>query len=138
MNLKTYTLSVSIAAIIGLLVTAAPLVRNVLEYRSPSPQTTERHELGSVEAFVMANEKNQRVVQLMIENRGEWNAEWGQQWQAMYETAKAQHLENLRQQAESIRNKAAHNIAAYGTLSGLCIVLLLTHLLWARRLREVI
>jgi hypothetical protein len=134
MNLRTYTLAVSLAAIIGLLVTIAPLIRDVLEYRSPAPQVVEPHELNSLEAFVIAKEKNQRIVQAMIEDRGEWNATWGQQWQTMYEAARAQHLENVRQQVESIRTKAAHNIAAYGTLCGLCILLLPTHLLWVRRL----
>jgi hypothetical protein len=54
-------------------------------------------------------------------------------WQVMYDEAKAQHAEALRQQVEAVRRKAARNVMAYGTLFVLSIVLLITHLIWARR-----
>jgi hypothetical protein len=133
MNLRTYTLSVSLAAIIGLLLSVVPLVRNALEYRSPSPGFTEPRELSSLEAYVVANEKNEWIIRKMNADHNGWNQVWGQQWKAMYDAAKTQHTDATRQQVESIRRKAVSNLAAYGTLCGLCLVLLVMHLLWARR-----
>jgi hypothetical protein len=90
MNLRTYTLSVSLAAIAGLLLSAVPLVRGALEYRSPSPRLNEPRELSSLEAYVIANDKNDWSVRNLTENRSKWNQVWGQQWQATYDAAKAQ------------------------------------------------
>jgi len=134
MNLRTYTLSVSLAAIVGLLLSVVPLMRSIFEYRSPSPEITEPHELASLEAFVAAKSRNANEVTLMLMNRNGWYGRYGgDQWQAMYDAAKAQHAEAVRQQVEAISQRAASNLAAYGTLCGLSVVLLITHLLWARR-----
>jgi hypothetical protein len=127
MNLRTYTLSVSLAAIAGLLLSVVPLVRSALEFRSPSPEITEPRELSSLEAYVVANEKAEWVIRKMSTDHNEWSQGWGQQWQAMYDAAKAQHT-------EAIRRKAIGNLVAYGTLCGLCLVILITHLLWTRRI----
>lgn len=133
MNLRTYTLSVSLAAIVGLLLTVVPLIRNALEYRSPSPELTEPHELSSLEAFVVAKGRNANEVSLMLTNRNGWYGRFGNEWQAIYDAAKAQHADAVRQQVESKRQRAVSNLAAYGTLCALCVLLLITHLLWARR-----
>lgn len=124
MNLKAYTLSVSLAATIGLLLAVVPLVRNTLEYRQPWTAISEPQELGSLQAFATAKAKGAEARRAL---------RYPEEWQEVYDTAKAQYAENARLQIESARQSAARNIVAYGSLTGLCVVLLITHLLWARR-----
>jgi hypothetical protein len=134
MSLRAYTLSVSLAAVVGMLLTVVPLVRSGLEYRSPSVEMTKPRELASLEAFVVERGRNAAEVSLMLRSRSAWQSRYGSDmWQVMYDEAKAQHAEALRQQVEAVRRKAARNVMAYGTLFVLSIVLLITHLIWARR-----
>lgn len=128
MNLRTYALSVSLAAIIGLLATIAPLLRSVLEYRSPD-SVDPQAELTSLEAFVSAKEKDEWKVSLMFRDRDNWNARFGERWRVMYDAAKMQ-------QIQAVRSRARNNLLAYGTLCALCAGLPASHLLWARRARS--
>jgi hypothetical protein len=121
MNLRTYTLSVSFAAIIGLLISVLPLVHSALEYHSPEfvePQP----ELASLEIFVLAKNKLAGDEMLKTWRYAEqmkfymvrfWERD---EWQAMYDAAKKQHL-------EGVRRRAYRTTIAYGTLCGLCLVL---------------
>jgi len=52
-----------------------------------------------------------------------------EEWQAMYEATKSQHV-------ESVKHGALSDAIAYGSLFALCVVLLVTHLLWAQRAKE--
>ncbi|MFY9555475.1 MAG: hypothetical protein WAV47_12255 [Blastocatellia bacterium] len=133
MSKKTYTLVVSLASVLGLLITIAPLIRSVLEYRSP--QFVEPNaELASLEIFILAKGKlgisqemwagkqqseRSGLYMLKFWERGEW--------EAMYEAAKTQHI-------QAVRSKALHDLTAYASLCALCVVLSIAHLLWARRL----
>jgi hypothetical protein len=129
MNLKNYALSVSLAAIIGLLLVVAPLVRSALEYRSPE-LVEPRPELASLDVFILARDPHRstedvvtarRYAQLYVVNFWDRN-----EWQAMYLAEKSQHV-------ESVKHKALVGVIAYGSVCGLCIVLLITHLIWSRR-----
>lgn len=139
MNLRTYTLSVSLAAIVGLLLSVMPLVRSVLEYRSPSSVLKAPAELSSLEVFVVGKSRNPGEVNYMLRDREGWYESFGKQWQALYDEAKAHHTEAVRKQTQAIRQKAMGNLVAYGILCGVCVLLMITHLLWMRRsLREAI
>jgi len=130
MILRIYALVVSLAAVIGLLLSVVPFVHGVLEYRSPE-LVEPRQELASLENFVLAKSrmgdpedalKGRRYGQFAVVNF--WERD---QWQATYEAAKSQYV-------ESVKRKAARDCIAYGSLFALCIALLITHLLWARRI----
>jgi len=134
MNLKTYTLSVSLAAVIGLLLTSAPFVRSVLEYRAPEPvkTTSERTELSSLDNFILANITGQEKQRFLAIGRE--GVDGRVDWQTMYDAAQAQQAEAVRGLIESVHRKAGQNVIAYGTLCALSVLLLITHLLWAKRL----
>lgn len=127
MSLRTYTLAVSLAAIVGLLVAAVPLVRGALEYRRPWIAMPEPQELSSLDMFITAKAKKEEA------RRARYYPEEEGMWQGMYEAAKAQHVQNASREIEFARQKAARTVIAYGSLAGICLLLLTAHLLWARR-----
>jgi hypothetical protein len=101
MSLKTYTLLVSLAAVIGLLVTIAPLLRSALEYKSPE-SVEPRTELASLEAFVLARntggmEDVLKARHLAATSGTSLIETWDRAtWQAMYDAAKTQHIQGTR------------------------------------------
>jgi hypothetical protein len=139
MNLRIYALSVSLAAVIGLLLAIGPTIKSALEYRSPE-SVAPPAELASADTFFVAKGKDKS-------DEEEWRSAVGPQlaalqpmpssskresderWHAMYDAAKAQHI-------QTVRSKAANNLIVYGTLCVLCIGLLAVHLRWARTLVE--
>lgn len=137
MNLRVYTLTVSLVVTIGLLLSVAPALRSVLEYRTVDMPA----ELASADTFFLAKgrEQNERaewlsqVTKIQAELRGgpdwRWRNQSEQKWQAMYSDAKGQYI-------QTARSKAFRGLATYGALCLLCIGLLITHLRWARRLAK--
>lgn len=147
MSLRTYTLLAALAAIIGLLVAIVPLLRSALEYRSPEivePQP----ELASLEAFVAAKSKNALAALTALRNRDRHEVDAKEhnlkvspekffglddeadQWDAMYAAAKTQHI-------EGVRSKALRDSIAFGGLCLVSVIVLITHLTWARRLAKI-
>src|SRR5262249_3971447 len=60
----------------------------------------------------------------------EWQHDYpGIDWPSMYETAKREHTRHLN----VLRAQTHRNVIAYGALAALSLILLATHLLWARR-----
>lgn len=137
MTLKTYTLAVSLAATIGLLVAVTPLVRSFLEYRSPQ-LVDARPELVSLEAFVLSKtnlgikgeSESARIQAMMAARKGVNLLERGE-WQALFDAEREQHF-------YAVRSKASRNLIAYGILVALCTGLLIVHLRWALRLNQEI
>jgi hypothetical protein len=112
------------------------MIRNALEYWSPTLHVAEPEQLRSLDAYVMANEKNKYLVQMMIANRGEWNYNFGEAWEKMFEDARAKQAEATNQKIATERSKAAQSGIAFGGLFVLCAVLLVVHLTWAKGLRQ--
>ena len=135
MNLRTYTLFVSVAAIIGLLLSIVPLLRSFMEYRSPNSVAVPA-QLASRDVFFLAKKKDKIDAAAIKEhfhkesNVPRWWLEQNEaSWQAMYDDATAQHI-------KTVRSQAVRNLVAYGALSTLCIGLLMIHLPWSRRLER--
>lgn len=133
MDLRTYALAVSFASIIGLLLTIAPLARNALEYRSPQLVDL-KPELASLETFVLAKGKlglsqEMWASKQQAEKSGLYTIKFWErdEWQAMYDAERNQHL-------HAVRSEASRNLVAYGLLAFLCLGLVLVHVGWARRL----
>lgn len=122
MNLKTYTLLVALASVIGLLVSTVPIVRGLGLSNMPE-------ELASPEAFFAARGRARIEEQELRSGRrgaagvSDWRESSDERWQAMFAAARANHAQEEREK-----------LYAFGVLAALCIVLLITHLLWARRL----
>ena len=126
---KAYALSVSLAAVIAVLLSAVPLVQSVLEYRSPE-LVESRPELASVDAFVAAKDRlaiSELAIRATLSGdlykAGVWSRE---EWEAIYNAERQQHIEAMKQ-------RAGRNCIAYGGLWGLCFILLFIHVPLARR-----
>jgi hypothetical protein len=123
-NAKAYSLLVSLVAVIGLLFSVVPCVRGALEYRAPWVAVAEPEDLASLDAFI-------------LKHGGERHIDYyREQLQPAYTAARAQYAANVSRQIEYNRQRAARQMAAYGALFALCLVLLLTHLLWFRRVKD--
>lgn len=136
MNLRIYTLAVSLVATIGLLLSVAPALRSALEYRSVDMPA----ELASADTFFVAKKRAQSEQAEWRLQRGSAIAErmpppsWWQEgsdrrWQVMYDDAKGHYI-------QSARSKAFRGIVSYGLVCLLCAALLVIHLRWARRLSK--
>jgi hypothetical protein len=134
--LKAYVLLVTLAAIIGLLVSVVPLVRGVLMYGSPDLVDT-RPELASLDTFILNKSKPVNMSEDMLSlwlkhGKTEWSfytpTFWDRDhWQVAYEAEKNQH-------AQAVRSKAKCDVITYGALCAFCVLLLIIHLRWVRRL----
>ena len=123
---KAYALSVLLAVVAALLLSAVPLGKRILEYRSPELVDT-RPELASVDAFIVAKRRFAFVGHASGEGiADQLDLESHERWETIYNAEKQQHIEAMRQ-------RAGRNCIAYGTLWGLCIILLLVHVPLAHR-----
>lgn len=133
MNLRIYTLAVSVVATIGLLLSVELALRSALEYRTVDMPA----ELASADTFFVAKGKSHsEQAEWTLQRRFpdmpapiSWQQESDRRWRAMYDDAKGQYI-------QTSRSKALRGLLTYGTLCLLCAGLLVVHLRWARRLSK--